>query len=76
VRAAVAARTVSAPGAGTGLDVLRLVVAGKRNVEIADDLVLSTRTVDHHVSAILRKLGVRTRGDAAVAAIQGGFLGT
>jgi hypothetical protein len=26
------------------------------------------------VSAILRKLGVRTRGDAAVAAIEGGFL--
>ena len=56
------------------LDVLRLVVAGKRNAEIADDLVLSTRTIDHHVSAILRKLGVRTRGDAAVAATRGGFL--
>jgi DNA-binding CsgD family transcriptional regulator len=56
------------------LDVLRLVVAGKRNAEIADDLVVSTRTVDHHVSAILRKLGVRTRGDAAVAAVEGGFL--
>jgi ATP/maltotriose-dependent transcriptional regulator MalT len=56
------------------LDVLRLVVAGKRNAEIAEALVLSTRTVDHHVSAILRKLRVRTRGDAAVAAIAGGFL--
>ena len=53
------------------LDVLRLVVAGRRNAEIADDLVLSTRTVDHHVSAILRKLGVRSRGDAA---IEGGLL--
>lgn len=56
------------------LDVLRLVVAGKRNAEIADDLVVSTRTIDHHVSAILRKLGVRSRGDAAVAAIEGEFL--
>jgi len=56
------------------LDVLRLVVAGRRNAEIADDLVLSTRTVDHHVSAILRKLAVRTRGEAAVVAIEGGLL--
>ena len=57
------------------LDVLRLVAAGKRNAEIADDLVLSTRTIDHHVSAILRKLGVRTRGEATAAAIDRGFLG-
>jgi len=32
------------------------------------------RTIDHHVSAILRKLGVRSRGDAAVAAVEGGLL--
>jgi DNA-binding CsgD family transcriptional regulator len=56
------------------LDVLRLVAAGKRNSEIAGDLVVSTRTVDHHVSAILRKLHVRTRGEAAAAAVDGGFL--
>ena len=56
------------------LDVLRLVAAGKRNAEIAEDLVVSRRTIDHHVSAILRKLGVRTRGEATAAAIDGGFL--
>ena len=56
------------------LDVLRLVVAGKRNSEIAAELVVSTRTIDHHVSAILRKLGVRTRGEAAAAAIDRRFL--
>jgi len=56
------------------LDVLRLVVEGKRNAEIANELVLSTRTVDHHVSAILRKLQARTRGEAAAAAIDGGLL--
>jgi len=56
------------------LDVLRLVVAGKRNAEIANELVLSTRTVDHHVSAILRKLRARTRGEAAAAAIESGLL--
>ena len=56
------------------LDVLRLVVAGKRNAEIADELVLSRRTVDHHVSAILRKLDVRSRGEATVAARERGLL--
>jgi DNA-binding NarL/FixJ family response regulator len=67
------AQTWSVTRSGCQLDVLRLMVAGRRNAEIADDLVLSTRTVDHHVSAILRKLGVRSRGDAAVAAVEGGL---
>src|SRR6266540_2054619 len=39
-----------------------------RNADVADELVLSPRTVDHHVSAILRKLRVKTRGEAAAAA--------
>ncbi|MBA3244782.1 MAG: helix-turn-helix transcriptional regulator, partial [Actinobacteria bacterium] len=56
------------------LDVLRLVAAGKRNADVADELVVSPRTVDHHVSAILRKLRVRTRGEAAVAAAELGLL--
>lgn len=51
------------------LEVLRLVAAGKRNADIAHELVLSPRTVDHHVSSILRKLGVRTRGEAAAVAM-------
>lgn len=64
------------PGALTAreLDVLRLVAAGKRNAEIANDLVVSSRTIDHHVSAILRKLHVRTRGEAAAVALAGGLL--
>jgi DNA-binding NarL/FixJ family response regulator len=50
------------------LDVLRLVSDGLRNAEIAERLFLSPRTVDHHVSAILRKLDARSRGEAVAAA--------
>lgn len=47
------------------LEVLRHVAAGRTNAEIAAALVLSVRTVDHHVSATLAKLGVATRREAA-----------
>jgi DNA-binding CsgD family transcriptional regulator len=48
--------------------VLTLIADGLTNAEIAERLVLSVRTVDHHVSAILDKLGVATRGEAAARA--------
>jgi DNA-binding CsgD family transcriptional regulator len=50
------------------LEVLELLVQGKRNAQIAGQLVLSEKTVGHHVSAILRKLGVSTRTEAATQA--------
>jgi DNA-binding CsgD family transcriptional regulator len=56
------------------LGVLALVADGLRNAEIAERLVLSEKTVDHHVSAILRKLNVRSRVDAARAARRLGVL--
>jgi DNA-binding CsgD family transcriptional regulator len=56
------------------LDVLALVVDGLRNAQIAERLIVSEKTVDHHVSAILRKLGVRTRGQAATEAVRLGFI--
>ena len=43
------------------VEVLRLVASGLQNHEIAAELVVSTRTVDPHVSAELRKLGVDSR---------------
>ena len=56
------------------LDVLRLVATGKRNTDVAAELVVSARTVDHHVSSILRKLGAHTRGEAVAAAAGLGLL--
>ena len=55
-------------------EVLALVAEGRQNAEIADRLVLSRRTVDHHVSAILRKLEARTRGEAVANAAQLGLV--
>ena len=56
------------------LEVLALLSEGKRNAEIAERLVVSPRTVDHHVSALLRKLEVRTRGEAAAVAAREGLI--
>ena len=50
------------------VEVLALLAAGLPNAAIAARLVLSRRTVDHHVSAVLRKLGASTRVEAARAA--------
>ncbi len=49
-------------------EVLGLVAAGATNAEIARRLVITPKTVDHHVSAVLAKLGVGSRRDAAAAA--------
>lgn len=50
------------------LEVLGLVAAGLSNSEIAEELFLSKKTVEHHVSAIYSKLGVATRAKAIAAA--------
>ena len=47
---------------------LRLVAAGRSNREIAGELFISAKTASVHVSNILAKLGVTTRGEAAATA--------
>jgi DNA-binding CsgD family transcriptional regulator len=48
-------------------EVLDLIVRGATNAEIAHALVIAPKTVDHHVSAVLAKLGVASRREAGAA---------
>jgi DNA-binding CsgD family transcriptional regulator len=56
------------------VEVLALLAGGLRNAEIAERLFLTPKTVGHHVSAILAKLGVETRHEAVQAAANLGIL--
>jgi DNA-binding CsgD family transcriptional regulator len=55
------------------LQVLALLAEGCRNAEIANRLFVAEKTIDHHVSAVLEKLQVRSRGEAAAIANQLGL---
>ena len=52
------------------LEVLALVAKGRSNAEIAGELMLSEKTVGHHVSSILAKLGLNNRIEAATLAVR------
>lgn len=56
------------------LEVLRLMVAGEENPEIAERLFVSRSTVKFHVSNILMKLGATNRTEAVALALQKGLL--
>jgi len=56
------------------LEVLHLLAKGRQNKEIANELVISERTVKFHVSAILAKLGVGNRTEAVSRAAQLGLV--
>ena len=70
----------AAPGASAGAhltpreqEVLRLVIAGRRNQEIADQLFIALPTVKIHVHKILKKLRVHNRREAARLALESGL---
>jgi DNA-binding CsgD family transcriptional regulator/tetratricopeptide (TPR) repeat protein len=56
------------------VEVLVLVAQGLRNADIAQRLFVSEKTVGHHISSILRKLDVRTRGEAGATAVRLGLV--
>jgi DNA-binding CsgD family transcriptional regulator len=62
--------TLANPARLTGreIEILRLLMANLRNADIAARLHISAKTVDHHVSSILGKLGVTSRRQASEVA--------
>jgi DNA-binding NarL/FixJ family response regulator len=54
--------------------VLALVAKGQRNAKIADELRISTRTVENHLYRIFDKLAVSSRTEAALFALKAGLL--
>ena len=55
-------------------EILSLLAHGTSNAQLARRLHRSTKTIDHHVSAILEKLGVRSRTEAVAAAFALGVI--
>ncbi|HEY7035746.1 MAG TPA: LuxR C-terminal-related transcriptional regulator [Thermomicrobiales bacterium] len=55
-------------------EVLRLIVAGRSNAEIADALFISERTAENHVQHIRAKLGASSRTESAVYAVRNGLV--
>ena len=52
------------------VEVLRMVAAGESNLQIADELVLSIRTVERHISNSYRKIKAKSRVDATAYALR------
>ena len=56
------------------LDVVRLLIDGRTNRQVAEELVLSPKTVANHVDSLMRKLGVSSRTALAVRAVEDGIV--
>lgn len=65
---------VKSPLTAREFEVLKLVVLGKNNAEIAKDLFISVHTAKAHVSSILEKFAVDDRVQIAVKAVREGFI--
>ncbi len=52
------------------VDVLRLIAAGKSNREIAEELFLSLRTIERHITNLYTKIGARGKADATAYALR------
>jgi HD-GYP domain-containing protein (c-di-GMP phosphodiesterase class II) len=81
VLAAAGHRRTARPPLPAGLtareaEVLRLIALGMTTKQAADRLVISAKTADHHVQHVYSKIGVSTRGAAALFAIEHGILTT
>lgn len=55
-------------------EVLTRIAAGQTSPSIASDLGLSTRTVDHYVGAVCKKLGAKSRAQAVATALRMGLI--
>ena len=55
------------------IEVLRLITTGRSNVEIAEQLVLSVRTVERHIANVYGKIGARNRADATAYTFRHGL---
>jgi DNA-binding CsgD family transcriptional regulator len=80
VLAAAGLRRSARPRRPSGLtsreaEVLRLLTLGLTTRKVADQLFISSKTADHHVQHIYTKIGVSTRGAAALYAIEHGIFG-
>lgn len=62
------------PLTGREYEILKLIVLGKSNTEIANELFISVYTAKAHVSSILQKLSVADRVQAAVKAVREGII--
>lgn len=69
-------KKIDRPISGREFEVLKLIVLGKSNTEIAKELFISVHTAKKHVSAILEKLFVDDRVQLAVKAVREGLLDT
>jgi DNA-binding NarL/FixJ family response regulator len=81
VLAAAGHRRAARPPLPAGLtareaEVFRLLCLGLTTRQAADRLVISAKTADHHVQHIYTKIGVSTRGAAALFAIEHGIAAT